>query len=138
MNRAAAKAPAIVRVAPKAAAAAKALDKAPKPFAPIAVVHKTVKPAAKPVTQVAAAKAQKPVDFVVVENEPMRVWRDDTGMFEIHGRLILMMPGKVRILKDTGRTTTVPLNRLSRSDLAYVQQHGSSMLAKLAADAPQR
>ena len=67
---------------------------------------------------------------------PTRLWVDDTGGFQIRGRLIALLDGKVRILKETGRTTTVPLWRLSQSDREYVQavaaQNGHDLLARLA------
>jgi hypothetical protein len=69
----------------------------------------------------------------VVENDPMRLWHDDSGEFEVRAKLVLMLNGKVRLLKDTGKYTTVPLDRLSPSDLAYVRQHASATLAKLTA-----
>jgi hypothetical protein len=52
---------------------------------------------------------------------PLRQWRDDTGVFQIQARLILILDGKVRLLKETGRTTTVPMDRLSHEDRAYVE-----------------
>jgi hypothetical protein len=51
---------------------------------------------------------------------PMRQWVDDSGSFQVQGRLILILEGKVRLLKETGRTTTVPLERLSADDRQYV------------------
>jgi hypothetical protein len=51
---------------------------------------------------------------------PMRAWNDDSGLFQIRGRLIAVLDGKVRILKTTGRTTTVSLSRLSSADREYV------------------
>jgi hypothetical protein len=65
----------------------------------------------------------------------MRVWRDDSGDFEVRAKLVLILEGKVRLLKDTGKYTTVPLDRLSPADLTYVRQHASAMLAKLTAQA---
>ena len=52
----------------------------------------------------------------------MRQWVDDSGTFRVQGRLILILEGKVRLLKETGRTTTVPLQRLSEADRAYVEE----------------
>jgi hypothetical protein len=43
-------------------------------------------------------------------------------MFQTQGQLILILDGKVRLLKQTGRTTTVPMERLSAADLQYVEQ----------------
>ena len=67
----------------------------------------------------------------------MRAWVDNTGNFKVQGRVIAILDGKVRLLKDTGKTTTVPLDRLSDADREYVeqlmQQHGAGALEKLAA-----
>ena len=40
--------------------------------------------------------------------------------FRVQARLVLILDGKVRLLKETGRTTTVPIERLSPDDRAYV------------------
>jgi hypothetical protein len=53
---------------------------------------------------------------------PMRKWVDDSGTFQVNGRLILILDGKVRLLKETGRTTTVPMERLSEADRQYVEE----------------
>jgi hypothetical protein len=67
----------------------------------------------------------------------VRQWVDDSGMFRIRGRLIAVLDGKVRILKETGRTTTVPMERLSAADREYVSElltrYGAELDAKLAA-----
>ncbi len=55
-------------------------------------------------------------------NDGMRLWTDDTGSFQVRARLVDLLEGKVRLLKDTGRYTTVSLQRLSANDLSYVQQ----------------
>jgi hypothetical protein len=51
---------------------------------------------------------------------PVREWTDSSGYFRVQGRLVLILEGKVRLLKETGRTTTVPVERLSAADRAYV------------------
>lgn len=53
---------------------------------------------------------------------PSREWVDDSGTFHVKGRLILILDGKVRLLKETGRTTTVPMERLSAADRQYVDE----------------
>lgn len=53
---------------------------------------------------------------------PLRTWVDDTGHFRVQARLIQVLDGRVRLLKTTGRTTTVPLTRLSAADRTYVDQ----------------
>lgn len=64
---------------------------------------------------------------------PMRPWIDNSGQYRVQGRLILILDGKVRLLKETGRTTTVPLDRLSEADRAYVErvvaQYGNDIAA---------
>ncbi len=50
-----------------------------------------------------------------------RQWRDNTGLFDVKGQLTLIYPDKVRLLKDNGKYTTVPLDRLSLADRQYVQ-----------------
>ena len=125
----------------------------PVALTPAAVVPAVVVPAApvtlaEPVALLQAAVAPKvekaattsafatvPATGAVVENDPMRLWRDDSGEFEVRGKLVLILDGKVRLLKETGKYTTVPLDRLSPADLSYVRQHASAMLAKLTAQA---
>lgn len=51
---------------------------------------------------------------------PSRTWRDDTGLHSTEGRLVEIKAASVRILKATGRHTTVPLARLSDADRAHV------------------
>ena len=62
---------------------------------------------------------------------PVREWTDNSGQFRVQGRLTLILEGKVRLLKETGRTTTVPLDRLSPADRDYVEevirQHGAEL-----------
>ncbi len=52
----------------------------------------------------------------------MRTWQDDTGDYQVRGKLVKIMPDKVRLLKDTGKYTTVPMDRLSQADLEYVHE----------------
>ena len=53
-------------------------------------------------------------------SESMRVWTDNTGKYKTVGRLVVIAKTHVRLLKENGRHSTVPLNRLSNSDLDYV------------------
>ena len=52
----------------------------------------------------------------------LRTWTDNTGKFQIRARLFAVLDGQVRLLKESGRFTTVPFERLSPADLLYVQQ----------------
>lgn len=66
----------------------------------------------------------------------MRNWSDNTGTFEVEGRLIAILDGHVRLLKDTGKTTTVPMRRLSDADKKYVEEvitrHGQKLIGVVA------
>jgi hypothetical protein len=77
-------------------------------------------PQAAPMTAV-----EKPAPAQVAESEPasdMRTWIDNTGKYEIRGRLVVVGKTHVRILKESGKFTTVPFGRLSQADLAFVRQ----------------
>ncbi|MDA0660500.1 MAG: SHD1 domain-containing protein [Planctomycetota bacterium] len=50
-----------------------------------------------------------------------RYWSDESGRFHTTGQLVSISAENVRILKDNGRYSTVPVNRLSRLDRAYVR-----------------
>lgn len=50
-----------------------------------------------------------------------RYWSDESGSFHTTGQLVSISVESVRILKDNGRYSTVPVHRLSRVDRAYVR-----------------
>jgi hypothetical protein len=58
-----------------------------------------------------------------VDREGMRLWTDNTSMYSVVARLVAVQNGKARLLKDTGRYTTVPLGRLSAPDLEFVERY---------------
>jgi hypothetical protein len=62
----------------------------------------------------------------------LRTWTDNTGTFSCRGRIVLLLDGQVRLLKDNGRTTTVPLHRLSAADLEFVNRQASAQQAAVA------
>ena len=82
-------------------------------------------PTDKPSTS--AGRDAKPAD--AEELSPMRLWTDNTGKYQVRARLLVVGDRYVRLLKETGKTTTVPFSRLSGSDLAFVQHQVSSELA---------
>lgn len=65
-----------------------------------------------------------------------RVWVDDTGTFAVRAKISSVLDGKVRLLKDTGKYTTVPMSRLSQADRDYVAQlvakYGQAAIQQLA------
>jgi hypothetical protein len=83
--------------------------------------------------------AHQPADASIergLPDLPMRNWTDNTGIYHTMARLVVIGSDSVRLLKDNGRFTTVPLRRLSKADLDYVKLHGtgssSQQLARLA------
>jgi hypothetical protein len=61
----------------------------------------------------------------------LRLWKDNTGKFSCQGRLVQFRNGHVRLMKDNGRTTTVPLARLSNRDLEFVNRQAAAHQAEL-------
>jgi hypothetical protein len=59
----------------------------------------------------------------------MRLWTDNTGKWHVRARLVVVGEKTVRLLKDTGKYTTVPFERLSRTDLAFVRGHAEGAIA---------
>jgi hypothetical protein len=66
--------------------------------------------------------------------DSIRVWTDVTGKHQVRGRMykIFLAEQKVRILKETGKFTTVPFDKLSDSDRTFVAQHTTQPSAVLA------
>ena len=64
-------------------------------------------------------------------SDEMRQWTDNTGSFSCRGRLVRFYEGQVRLLKENGRTTTVPLPRLSTGDLEFVNRQASAQQAEV-------
>ena len=67
----------------------------------------------------------------------LRRWVDNSGEYSCRGRLIRVLDGKLQLLKDNGRTTTVPFGRLSQSDLQFVHRQASAQRAEAAGQTAQ-
>jgi hypothetical protein len=59
-----------------------------------------------------------PSDFNGAE---FRQWIDNTGAYAVKARLSVIYVDKIKLLKENGKFTTVPLSRLSERDFSYVQ-----------------
>jgi hypothetical protein len=70
--------------------------------------------------------ADRPLPVQLGALAPMRTWSDNTGKYKINGRLFLIMDGNVKLLKENGRFTTVPIRRLSEDDLRYVHEQAAA------------
>ena len=55
----------------------------------------------------------------VVTND-VRSWVDNTGLYKVRGRVSSITDSHVRLIKENGRYSTVPLRRLSPSDYRHV------------------
>jgi hypothetical protein len=66
---------------------------------------------------------------VAPTTDGMRVWTDSTGKYRINARLVSVSATSVRLLKDTGKYTTVPKTRLSAGDLAFVRGLSAASVA---------
>ena len=101
------------------------------PFAPL---PQTPAPQPKAKPPIAAEPTKFPIADALVPGAdgrlPVREWIDNSGQFRVKARLVLILQGKVRLLKETGRTTTVPMDRLSSSDREYV----SDIVARFGTD----
>ena len=54
------------------------------------------------------------------EFTPPRRWQDNTGTYSTVAQLIAVRDNKLKLLKKTGKISTVPARRLSSTDLEYV------------------
>ncbi len=78
---------------------------------------------------VVADESDQQMQVVSAKTEPslnplaetrVRVWIDNTGGFRTEGRLIELGDDSIRLLKSNGKTCTVPTERLSDADAAYI------------------
>ena len=75
-------------------------------------------------------KAAKPQAAVTAEAPTaMRVWTDSTGKHRVNARLVSVTEKSVRLLKDTGKYTTVPFERLSTADLDFALRQAAPAIA---------
>jgi hypothetical protein len=77
------------------------------------------------------SSVERPAPTPVTETKPvndMRTWTDNTGNYQIRGRLVVIGKTHVRILKESGKYTTVPFTRLSQADLAFVREQADGAI----------
>jgi hypothetical protein len=87
------------------------------PAAPAAPAPAPAAPRATPANEDPFGASPRPTEQLLV----MRTWIDNTGNFTVNGKLIAILDGKIRLLKENGKTCTVPMRRLSQLDAEYVQ-----------------
>ncbi len=56
-----------------------------------------------------------------------RQWVDNSGAYQINARLAVIYMDKIKLRKDNGKFTTVPLSRLSDADFGYVSWVASNL-----------
>jgi hypothetical protein len=49
-----------------------------------------------------------------------REWVDNTGDYSVKARLVVIYPDRVRLIKENGKFTSVPMSRLCNADRDYV------------------
>ena len=86
-------------------------------------------PATVAKTSPTPAPAAAPVATPTVNKDGMRLWTDNTGKYRVTARLVSVSKTHVRLLKDTGKFTTVSFERLSRADLAFVLSQPATSIA---------
>lgn len=52
----------------------------------------------------------------------LRKWKDASGAFEVEAELVKVAAGKVELKKKDGQTLTVPIDRLSQEDQAFLAE----------------
>lgn len=92
------------------------------PFAPVNPAPATQPKSAPPIAAEPTSKRVDPLALAADGRLPLRHWTDNSGQFQVQARLMLILDGKVRLLKETGRTTTVPTERLSAADQQYIAE----------------
>jgi len=92
----------------------------------------------EPATEEPATETDDLFDFGAILREPgglssseMRRWVDNTGRYSCNARLLRFVDGQVRLLKENGRTSTLPLYRLSENDLQFVHRQASAEQAQV-------
>ena len=53
-----------------------------------------------------------------------RVWKDTSGAFTVEAEYVSQNKTEVELLKKDGSKLSVPLLKLSRSDRAWLKEHG--------------
>ena len=114
---------------------------ATKPKAPKSTIEKPLKPA--PAVREPAGTKEPVVDdldalFGVGAYTPdsefngaeYRLWVDNSGAYQIKGRLAVIYVDRVKLLKENGKFTTVPLSRLSDADFGYVSWVASNLTSE--------
>lgn len=81
-------------------------------------------PAVDTIATVETEVATEAPEVVTANDDPqlVRNWIDNTGTFEVVGKLAVIFPDKIRLLKENGRYCTVPMRRLSDADRQMVER----------------
>ena len=73
----------------------------------------------------AKSDADKDTNEAAEREEPFRAWTDNTGEFHVSAKLESADDKSVQLRKADDSVITVPLERLKRSDRAYVDRFRS-------------
>ena len=59
-----------------------------------------------------------------------RTWTDKSGAHSVTGELIEVKEGSVRLKRQDGKVVSIPVEKLSDADQAYLREHGRERAAK--------
>jgi hypothetical protein len=59
-------------------------------------------------------------DSATAGTGPWRIWKDDSGLYQIEATLVNVTDNEVMLKKRDGATLSVPLDRLSKEDLEFL------------------
>ena len=69
----------------------------------------------------ASYPSAEPESSDTVSAAPMRTWSDSTGKFQVEAQLVEKTEQSVTLKRANGKIAKVPLNKLSKDDLAYLK-----------------
>jgi hypothetical protein len=75
--------------------------------------------------EVAAEASESPINTNGIRGETIRVWKDNTGQFEVEAEYLNIDDEGVCLRKTDGKEIKVPLSRLSQEDQAWLEANAS-------------
>ena len=93
-----------------------------KPNRDLTLSRRNLQLAPAEVDQPARPAATKGSSATVEIKSPMRTWTDKSGRFRIEASFVSEENGSVKLLRKDGKPATVPLDKLSEADQAFIRQ----------------
>lgn len=93
-----------------------------KPNRELTLARRSLQLAHPEVDQPARPMTQETTSGPVEIKSELRTWTDKTGRFRIEATFVSEESGSVKLLRKDGKPATIPLDKLSDSDQAFVRQ----------------